>query len=113
MLQTTTEGKNTSSRGAVIVSTVVTTVALRKSANWAVWMVNFYLLPTLRIVVEGEGRTTEGDDDDEGPEVELQTNLREDYAKFYKQGEGPYYGLLLVRWKPTSAFTFKTLSKQA
>ena len=90
MLQTTTEGKNTSSRGAVIVSTVVTTVALRKSANWAVWMVNFYLLPTLRIVVEGEGRATEGDDDDEGPEVELQTNLREDYAKFYNHGGGPY-----------------------
>ena len=84
MLQTTTEGKNTSSRGAVIVSTVVTTVALRKSANWAVCMVNFYLLPTLRIVVEGEGRAAEGDDDDEGPEVELQT-------KFYQRGEGPYY----------------------
>ena len=47
-------------------------------------MVNFYLLPTLRIVVEGEGRATEGDDDDEGPEVELQT-------KFYQRGEGPYY----------------------
>ena len=42
MLQTTTEGKNTSSRGAVIVSTVVTTVALRKSANLAVRMVNFH-----------------------------------------------------------------------
>ena len=26
------------------------------------------LLPTLRIVVEGEGRAAEGDDDDEGPE---------------------------------------------
>ena len=24
--------------------------------------------------------------------IELQTNLREDYAKFYNHGEGPYYG---------------------
>ena len=28
--------------------------------------------------------------------LELQTNLHEDYAKFYNHGEGPYQGLLLV-----------------
>ena len=30
------------------------------------------------------------------PQVELQTNLREDYSKFYKHGEGPYKSLRLV-----------------
>ena len=28
--------------------------------------------------------------------VELQTKVPEYYAKFYNQGEGPYWGLLLV-----------------
>ena len=27
------------------------------------------------------------------PALELQTNLREDYAKFYNHREGPYYAL--------------------
>ena len=30
------------------------------------------------------------------PPVELETNVAEDYAKFYNHEEGPYLGLLLV-----------------
>ena len=39
-----------------------------------------------------------------GQELELQTNLSEDYAKFYNHGVGAFSWL-----KATSAFTFKTL----
>ena len=42
MLQTTREGKKTSERGAVMVSTVVTTVAFMKSDSLTV--ISYYLM---------------------------------------------------------------------
>ena len=40
--------------------------------------------------------------------LELQTNLREDYAKFYNHGKAPTRAFSWLK-APTSAFTFKTL----
>ena len=84
MLQTTTDGKKTSERGTVIVSTVVTTVAFMKSAmdeirdqgglywvdlDW--WLFSRQI--TYSVAVEEDGGTAHGHTDNHRPEDVLES----------------------------------------